>query len=87
MYSVLAFSIGMAAGMLLWGSQMRKFRRELFSASPLRRLAALGYLRGSEKSEAALLLRDYVRWEQSPVLRRRGEKLLTRLERGLHRAG
>jgi hypothetical protein len=46
----------------------------------MRRLAALGYLAGQEGVETARLLRDYLAWERQPMLRRRAEGILKRLE-------
>jgi hypothetical protein len=82
-YAAVGFAVGVAAGVLVWSSQMRRFRQDLFNPSPMRRLAALGYLRGSDASASARVLRDYVRWERSPSLRKRGERLLRRLERNI----
>ena len=59
---------------------MFRARRHLFGDSPLKRLAALGYLSGQPSIETARLLRDYVNWETRPRLRRRGEKVLRRVE-------
>jgi hypothetical protein len=75
-----AFLGGLAAGMIVWGTQVERSRRELFSRSPLRRLAALGFLAGRPGQETARLLADYVNWETRPVLRRRGQVLLRRME-------
>lgn len=74
---------GIAAGVLLWSSQMRRSRRDLFSRSPLRRLAALGFLGARPSIETARVLRDYVRWETRPILRRTGEYSLRRVELSL----
>ena len=71
-------------GALVWSMQMRRSRRDLFSARPLRRLAALGYLSGQPSLENARVLRDYVSWEHRTVLRRRGERVLRRIEAHLH---
>lgn len=71
---------GLVFGALVWSSQIRRSRRELFSANPWRRLAALGYLGGQPGLETVRLLTDYVRWERHPGLRRRGERLLHRME-------
>jgi hypothetical protein len=46
----------------------------------MRRLAALGYLAGQDGVETARLLRDYLAWERQPVLRRRAEAILKRLQ-------
>jgi hypothetical protein len=67
---------GLLVGAVLWSAQIRRSRRELFHRSPMRRLAALGYLGGQPGMDTARLLRDYVRWERHPALRRRGERLL-----------
>lgn len=75
-----AFAGGLALGLLGWSRQMQRCRRDLFSASPVRRLAALGWLGGRPSVESARLLHDYLRWERRPVLRRRGEAVLRRME-------
>jgi hypothetical protein len=71
---------GFAAGLLVWGTQMERSRRELFSRSAVRRLAALGSLAGRPGVESARVLADYVNWETRPVLRRRGQAMLRRME-------
>ena len=86
-FAALGFALGLATGAILWGSQMRRHKRDLFNPSRVRRLAALGYLGGGGDVASALLLRDYVRWEQSPALRKRGENLLSRVERGVQGQG
>jgi hypothetical protein len=70
---------GLVLGAVLWSTQIRRSRRELFSRSPLRRLAALGYLSGRPGLDTARILTEYVRWERDPGLRRRGERLLRRV--------
>lgn len=80
---LVGFVSGLAAGVLLWSRQQHTFKRGLFSASPLRRLAALGYLSGRPSAETVQLLRDYVRWEPHAALRRRGERVLRRVELNL----
>ena len=74
-----AFLGGLAAGLVLWNFQISRSKRDLFSKSPVRRLAALGYLGGQPGVETARLLTEYVRWESRPALRRRGFKLLRRM--------
>lgn len=74
-----AFLGGLAAGMVIWSLQLHRSRRDLFSKSPVRRLAALGYLGGQPGVETARLLTDYVRWEPLPALRKRGHALLSRM--------
>lgn len=78
-----AFVGGVLAGLLVWSTQMRRSRRDLFNRKALKRLAALGYLAGSPGVETARLLKDYLRWETKPALRKRAERLLSRMERHL----
>lgn len=76
--------VGLVSGVaaLLVRDQISRHRRNLFSAHPLRRLAALGYLAGDEASiDAVQLLRDYIAWEERPLLRRRATLILERMER------
>jgi hypothetical protein len=79
-YAAAAFVGGIAAGLLIWGTQVERSRRELFHRSALRRFAALGFLGGQPGPETARLLADYVNWETRPALRRRGQVLLRRME-------
>ena len=74
------FFVGAVAGIIVWSRQQHLDRRALFSGNPLRRLAALGYLRARPSVENARLLSDYVQWESRPMLRRRGEALLRWIE-------
>ncbi len=71
---------GVAVGLIVWGAQMQRSRRDLFSRSPVRRYAALGFLRAQPGVETTRLLEDYVRWESRSVLRKRGVKLLRRMQ-------
>jgi hypothetical protein len=71
---------GAAAGWVLAQRRLTFHRRDLFSPRPMRRLAALGYLAGQGGIETARLLRDYLAWERQPMLRRRAEAILKRLE-------
>ena len=75
---------GLVAGMVVWSMQMHRWRRDLFSNSAVKRLAALGHLggRAPDDVDAVKLLREYVRWEEDPRLRRRAELLLQRRTRG-----
>jgi hypothetical protein len=66
-------------GAVVWSTQIKRSRRELFSRNPVRRLAALGYLSGQPGLETARILTEYVGWERDPVLRRRGARLLRRV--------
>lgn len=79
-YAAFGFFGGLAAGLLVWSTQVQRSRRELFSRSPVRRLAALGYLGGQPGPETARLLTEYVNWETRPGLRRRGLAMLRRME-------
>jgi hypothetical protein len=71
---------GFVAGAIVWSTQIHRSRRELFSGRPWRRLAALGYLAGRPGLDTVRLLTDYVRWEQHAPLRKRGERLLKRMQ-------
>ena len=81
--AALGFVGGIAVGMLAWSWPLEAFSRNLFSPSPVRRFAALGYLSGRPSGDTARLLRDYIRWESHPLLRRRGEQVLRQVERYL----
>jgi hypothetical protein len=81
--AALGFIAGAACGALTWTRVQRQYRRDLFSPHPLRRFAALGYLGGRPTVNTARLLREYVAWENSPLLRRRGVSLMRRLEKTL----
>ena len=76
-------AVGLTAGWLLAQYRFARHREDLFSAQPLRRLAALGYLAGQVGVETVRLLRDYVAWETHPVLRRRADSLVRRMEAAL----
>jgi hypothetical protein len=81
--SLLGFIAGAACGAVTWVHLQRQFRRDLFSGNRLRRFAALSYLRGRPTVNTAQLLREYVAWENSPMLRQRGVSLMRRLEKTL----
>lgn len=72
--------LGATAGWVLAQRRLARHRRDLFSARPLRRLAALGFLAGQGDVETVRLLRDYLAWERQPVLRRRAERIVRHLE-------
>ena len=80
----IGFVGGFATGLVLWATQVQRSRRDLFNRSPMRRLAALGYLRAYPGIETARLLEDYVKWESRPALRKRGQLMLRRMEAYLH---
>jgi hypothetical protein len=74
---------GFAAGLVLWSREQHARKRDLFNPRPMRRFAALSYLRGQRTPETASLLRDYILWEQRADLKRRARRLLDRVERQL----
>ena len=78
-FSAMAAVGGAVLGMVVWGSPIERCRRDLFSRSRVKRLAALGYLNGRPSLYTARLLDEYVQWEKQPVLRRRGERMLRRM--------
>jgi hypothetical protein len=75
-----AVAAGFVVGAALAQRSMGRWRASLFSARPLRRLAALGYLSGHPGPEAVRVLRDYLDWEEHPALRRRAEAIMRRME-------
>ena len=77
------FAVGVLVGVLVWSGQMRRSRRDLFGASRIGRIAALGYLANHPSVETARVLKDYVSWEREPLLRRRGQLALRKVELGL----
>lgn len=85
--SVVGFVVGLAAGSAAgyawWTREQAEHQRGLYDRRPMRRLAALGWISGQPSAESVILLREYVRWEQNPVLRRRARRLLTRFENAL----
>lgn len=78
--AVVAFSVGAAVGLVVAQYTMGRHRQDLFSDRPLRRLSALGYLNGHPSVETVRLLRDYLAWERHPMLRRRAEAIVRRME-------
>jgi hypothetical protein len=83
-FAVLAAAAMAAVGVLLVRDQISRSRRDLFSPHPLRRLAALEYLGGVPASvDTVLLLRDFLAWERRPLLRKRAQGVLLRLEEAL----
>ncbi len=79
-FVAVGFLGGVAAGTLFWSRMQRNYRRNLFSRHALRRVAALGYLRAKPTVTTAQLLREYVAWEPRSILRKRGVRMLRRLE-------
>ncbi len=83
LYLAGGFAGGLLVGLIVWSQQTRRYRRDLFSNRKLRRLAALGHIRGHHTTENVLLLRDYVNWETHAKLKRRGLRILRRMEESL----
>ena len=79
-YIAVGFVSGVAAGSFVWNRLQHNWRRELFNRSPLRRIAALGYLRGRPSVSTARILKEYIAWEQRPILRERGARILRSVE-------
>jgi hypothetical protein len=70
-----------ALGVILVRDQLNRHRRELFNPHPIRRMAALSYLAREPASvDMVMLLRDFMAWEQQPLLRRRAASVLERME-------
>jgi hypothetical protein len=82
-FVAVGFLGGVAAGGLVWSRMQQNYRRNLFSRHALRRVAALGYLRARPTVNTAQLLREYVAWEPRSILRKRGVRMLKRLESAL----
>jgi hypothetical protein len=78
-YVLAGFAGGVVLGALAWRQQQASAHDQLFATSPVQRAAALGWLSRSPSVENARLLRDYIRWERRPTLRRRAERALDRL--------
>jgi hypothetical protein len=82
--TVLVFAAAAVLGVLLVRDQITRHRRELFSPHPLRRLAALSYLGSAPASvDLVLLLRDFIAWETQPLLKKRANAVLSRMEEAL----
>jgi hypothetical protein len=81
-YKVLlaALAVGLVAGAIFAQESISRYRRALFSRRPLKRLSALGYLSAHPSVDTVRLLRDYIAWEQQPMLRRRAEAIARRME-------
>ncbi len=81
---VLVLGAAIALGAVVVRDQISRSRRDLFSAQPLRRLAALSYLAGHDATiEVVQLLRDFVAWEPRPLIRKRAVQILRRMEQSM----
>ncbi len=78
--AVLGAAAVVAVGRWVARDQMDRHKRDLFSPHPLRRLAALGWLKKHPDVDNVLLLRDYVAWEERPLLRKRAANVLEAME-------
>ncbi|OGU01558.1 MAG: hypothetical protein A2W29_06570 [Gemmatimonadetes bacterium RBG_16_66_8] len=78
--ALVGLGVGALIGLILAQYSMDRYREALFSTQPLRRLSALSYLNGHSSVETVRLLRDYLSWEQHPMLRRRAERIVRRME-------
>jgi predicted component of type VI protein secretion system len=78
-----ATAAGVAAGWLLAQGYLHHHKTALFSQTPRQRHAALGYLAGRPSPDTLRLLRDYLAWERHPGLKRRGIRVMRRLEAAL----
>jgi hypothetical protein len=73
------FAGGVVVGAMVWRRQQTIAHDQLFAASAFQRAAAIGWLARTPSVENARLLRDYIRWERRPTLRRRAARALDRL--------
>lgn len=78
--AVLGAAAVVAVGHWFARDQMDRHKRDLFSPHPLRRLAALGWLKNHPDVDNVLLLRDYLAWEDRPLLRKRAASILEGME-------
>ena len=70
-----------ALAALVVRDQLDRNQRELFSSSPLRRLACLGHMARAEATvDNITLLRDFVAWEPRKLLKNRAQVILKRME-------
>jgi hypothetical protein len=75
-----AVALGTVVGVVFAQESISRYRRALFSRRPLKRLSALGYLSAHPSVDTVRVLRDYIAWEQLPMLRRRAEAIVRRME-------
>lgn len=81
--ALIGAAVAIGLGIFLARNQMQRHREDLFSAHPLRRLAALGYLKSNPTVDDVPLLRDYLAREERPLLRKRASAILRGLEDAL----
>lgn len=86
--TVLVAAAAGAALALVVREGMSRHQRDLFSASWVRRLAALGFMAREEASVNNItLLRDFVAWEPTRLLRERAQGIVQRMEDHVQRVG
>lgn len=79
--TVLAAAAAGAVATLIVRDQISRHRRDLFSPSAFRRLAALGYMSRADASvDDITLLRDFIAWEPRRLLRKRARAIVERME-------
>ena len=83
--AAIGFVGGLAVGATVWSRMLDRSRQGLFSAHPVRRFAAVSYLGGRPSVDTVRLLRDYIRWESHPLLRRRARRVLRAVDASLAR--
>lgn len=79
--TVLAAAAAGAVAALIVRDQISRHRRDLFSSSALRRLAALQYMNREDATvDNITLLRDFIAWEPRKLLRNRARAIVHRME-------
>ena len=79
--TILATAAAGAVAALIVRDQISRHRRNLFSTSALRRLAALGHMsREAASVDNIRLLRDFIAWEPRKLLRDRAAAIVGRME-------
>lgn len=81
--AVLGAAAVAAVGVFVVRNQMVRHQQDLFSPHPMRRLAALGYLRSHPNVDNVTLLRDFLVWEERPLLQKRAVAVLDEMEHQL----
>ncbi len=85
-YFLLGLGAVAALATLAFRDQVQRHRKELFSRTPFRRLAALRHMAGEPATiDAITVLRDFVAWEPRRLLRSQAAGVLARMERDLER--
>lgn len=79
--TVAAAGVAGAVAALIVRDQISRHRRDLFSPSAVRRLAALQYMSREETTvDNITLLRDFIAWEPKSMLRNRARAIVRRME-------